>query len=112
MKRKSYLAGLLSLLVPGLGQLYAGESDKGAAIMASAIVVGNLNIIILPLIAMANPPAPTENSPARNTWAYWIPWIVHDVISLWCIVFWGWAIVDAISITRKGKTNEKRESSI
>ena len=101
MKRKPYVAGLLSLFVPGSGHLYAGEGDKGAAIMTAAIVIGNLNIIILPLISMANPPKPTENSSARRMWTYSIPRIVHDVISFWSIVFWGWATVDAISTTRK-----------
>jgi hypothetical protein len=101
VKRKPLVAGLLSLLVPGSGQLYAGEGDKGAAILAAAIVIGNLNILILPLISMANPSIPEEKPSARATWSYWIPRVVHDVISFWSMVFWAWAVVDAVSIARK-----------
>jgi hypothetical protein len=101
MKRNPLIAGMLSLLAPGLGQLYAGESNKGAAIIATAIVVGNLNIIILPLISMANPTVPPQTLDKRTIWAYWIPRVVHDVVSFWSIIFWGWAVVDAITVTRK-----------
>lgn len=101
MKRKSFIAGFLSLLVPGLGQIYAGKGDKGGAIIAAAIVIGNLNIIILPLIAMANS-ITLVGSPAPTTiWAYWIPRVVHDVVSFWSVIFWLWAIVDAIVLANK-----------
>ena len=36
MRRNPWLAGLLSLLVPGLGQIYWGEGNRGAAISGSA----------------------------------------------------------------------------
>ncbi len=99
MKDSPIIAGILSLLVPGLGQIYGGESNKGAAIIVAAVVIANLNIIVLPLIAMANL-ASSEGIPdPRHIWAYWIPRIVHDVASFWSLVFWVWAIVDAISIT-------------
>jgi hypothetical protein len=101
MRRNPFIAGILSLLVPGLGQIYGGEGNKGAAIIAAAIVIGNLNIIILPLISMANPVIPTGAPDARTIWAYWIPRVVHDVISFWSIAFWVWAVLDAISITRE-----------
>ena len=92
MRHNPFLAGIVSLLVPGLGQIYGGESNKGAAIMAAAIIIGNLNIIILPLISMANPVIPIVTPNARAVWAYWIPRIVHDVLSFWSIAFWIWAI--------------------
>jgi TM2 domain-containing membrane protein YozV len=101
MKRNPFIAGFLSLLVPGLGQIYTGKGNKGGAIIAAAILIGNLNIIILPLIAMANPTIPTDVPTPVTLWAYWIPRIVHDVMSFWSITFWLWAIVDAISLTRK-----------
>jgi TM2 domain-containing membrane protein YozV len=102
MKRRPLIAGILSLLVPGLGQVYRGESHKGAAIMAVAIVIGSLNIIILPLISMANPVTPPPGTwEARAIWAYWIPRIGHEVLSLWSVAFWLWAIFDAVSIARK-----------
>jgi TM2 domain-containing membrane protein YozV len=93
----------LSLLIPGLGQIYGGERNKGAATIAAAIVIGNLNIIVLPLISMANPDTPTETQKARATWAYWIPRVMHDVISVWSIAFWIWAVGDAIAAARKNK---------
>jgi len=101
MRRNPFLAGILSLLVPGLGQIYGGKSNKGAAILAVAIGIGNLNIIILPLISIANPDGPKAAPDSRKLWAYWIPRVVHDVVSMWSITFWIWAICDAISITRK-----------
>jgi len=88
MKRRAIVAGGLSLLVPGLGQIYAGKAGRGAAILAAAIVIGNLNLILLMVFAAAGP------DPGRP-WAYWIPRIGHDVVSLWSIVLWIWAIVDA-----------------
>ena len=105
MKRKPFIAGALSSLVPGLGQVYAGEGNKGAAIIAAAIGIGNLNIIILPLIAIANPVIPKGAPNAKTLWAYWIPRVVHDVISAWSIVFWIWAVGDAIAITRSKQIN-------
>ena len=38
MKRNPFIAGVLSLLVPGLGQIYTGEGNKGAAVIVVAIV--------------------------------------------------------------------------
>ena len=101
MKLNPFIAALLSLLVPGLGQIYSGEGKKGAAIIFAAIVIANLNIIILPLIAMANPNLPIHVNDANEVWKYWIPRITHDVASLWSIAFWIWAVVDAFCVTRK-----------
>jgi hypothetical protein len=105
MRRSSWIAGILSLVAPGLGQIYAGEGKRGAMVLVGAIIVANLNVIILPLIAMANPPISSVTPAARSVWAYWIPRVVHDVASFWSIVFWIWAIVDAVIVTRKkGRT--------
>lgn len=102
MKRKAFIAGLLSLIVPGLGQIYCGNSTRGGMIIFAAIVIGNLNIIILPLISIANPIIPpTTSIDARTIWTYWIPKIGHDLLSFWSIVFWLWAIFDAIAIARR-----------
>ena len=103
MKHSPFVAGILSLLIPGLGQIYGGESNKGAAIITAAIVIGNLNILILLLISMANPTIQTGDSDVRSIWVYWIPRIGHDILSLWSIAFWIWAIMDAIMISRKIK---------
>ena len=96
--RNPWLSGLLSLVVPGLGQLYCGERDRGALIIFGAIVVANLNILILPLIALANPSIPPGGP--RASWAYWIPRTVHDVSSLWSVAFWVWAVVDSVLVAK------------
>jgi len=101
IKKHTIIAVLLSLFIPGMGQMYKGWGTRGACILAAAISFGNLNIIILPLIAMANPVVPPPSTDLRGLWAYWIPRICHDIFSLWCIAFWIWAIVDASVIPRK-----------
>ena len=89
MKRNPIIAGLLSLIVPGLGQIYAGENNKGGAIIFGAIVIANLNIILLPLISVANPTIPMAAPDSRTIWAYFIPRVVHDVASFWSIAYLG-----------------------
>jgi TM2 domain-containing membrane protein YozV len=101
MDRKPFIAALLSLLIPGLGQIYCGEGKKGAAIIFAAIVIANFNIIILPLIAMANPNLQMCANDASAIWKYWIPRITHDVASLWSIAFWIWAVIDAYKVAGK-----------
>ncbi len=103
MRHRPVIAGILSSLVPGLGQIYGGEGNKGAAIIATAIVIGNLNILILPLISLANPATARKTQKDRAIWAYWIPRVMHDVISVWSIAFWIWAIGDAIAMARKNR---------
>jgi hypothetical protein len=88
MKRNRFVAGLLSLLIPGLGQIYGGRSDRGAAILAAAIVIGNLNLIFVPIFAAANPDP-------SIAWAYWLPRVGHDIVSVWSVAFWIWVVVDA-----------------
>ncbi len=55
MRRNPLVAGLLSLAIPGLGQIWAGDGNRGAAILAAAIVITNLNIIFLPIFTAAEP---------------------------------------------------------
>ena len=88
MKRRAALAGVLSLLVPGLGQMLSGRSDRGATILAAAIVIGSLNVLFVLGFSIASP------DPGA-AWAYWIPRVSHDVLSVWSVVFWLWAVVDA-----------------
>ena len=104
MKRNPSIAGLLSLIVPGLGQIYGGNGNKGAAIIFASVVIANLNILILPMIALANPILPIASNDINAVWKYWIPRITHDVASFWSIVFWIWAIIDAFIVTRENKT--------
>ena len=68
MRRSSWIAGILSLVAPGLGQIYAGESKRGAMVLVGAIIVANLNVIILPLIAMANPNIASVILDDRSIW--------------------------------------------
>ncbi len=89
MRRYPAIAGLLSLIVPGLGQIYAGRGRKGAIILVAAIVIGNLNLLLLTSILSANP---HPGIPC----AVWIPRIGHDVLSLWSIAFWIWLVIDAV----------------
>jgi TM2 domain-containing membrane protein YozV len=107
MKKQSIIAGMLSLIIPGLGQMYKGWSSKGGCILAAAITFGNLNIIILPLISLANPVIPPLSNDMRGLWAYWIPRICHDIFSLWCVAFWIWAVVDSYVIQHKANANPK-----
>ena len=66
MNRHPLLAGSLSFLIPGLGQIYGGEGKKGAAILAAAIIIGNLNLLFILAVLSVNPDPST-------VWAYWIP---------------------------------------
>jgi TM2 domain-containing membrane protein YozV len=101
MRRYPVIAGLLSMLVPGLGQIYGGENNKGGAMIFGAVVIANLNILILPLISVANPTIPLGAPDARTIWAYFIPRVVHDVASLWSIAYWVWAIADSVTHCRR-----------
>jgi TM2 domain-containing membrane protein YozV len=96
MKRHPTVAGLLSLLIPGLGQIYCGEGTRGAAIMVAAIIIGNLNLIFLPVFVAAK-------TDPELAWAYWLPRIGHDLMSLWSLAFWIWVILDAAALARKSQ---------
>ena len=87
MSRRALVASVLSMPVPGLGQIYAGRSERGAAILVAAIIVGNLNAIWLTLYGQAGP------NPAF--WARTLPRILHDWFAAWAVVFWIWQVVDA-----------------
>jgi TM2 domain-containing membrane protein YozV len=88
MSRSPFLAGLLSLLVPGLGQIYAGRGERGAAILIAVIVVGNLNVIWLSLFAAAS-------AGPHTFWGNTLPRALHDLFAAWGLVFLGWQVVDA-----------------
>jgi TM2 domain-containing membrane protein YozV len=94
MRQNPYFAALLSLLIPGLGQIYGGKGVRGAAILAGAIIIGNLNLLFVLAFTMADPDP-------QSGWAYWIPRIGHDVVALWSIAFWIWAVADAYLQARR-----------
>ena len=106
MKKYPILASILSLLIPGLGHMYAGQAGKGAMILFASIIIGSLNIIVLPLIAIANPTVSAATLSRQSVWAYWIPRVVHDILAVWSLAFIVWVIVDAFILTKK--TNQRR----
>ena len=89
------LAALFSLFVPGLGQIYAGKSERGAAILIAIIIVGSLNAIWLSLYNISDPNA------SNAAWTYSLPRILHDIFGIYGIVFWIWQVVDAYQIVKK-----------
>ena len=93
MKRRPWLAALLSVLFPGLGQVYAGKRKLGAALMLGFIVVGNLNAIWLSVYAGAE----TDLSFYSDT----LPRVLHDVFAFYAIGFWIWTVVDAYRLAKE-----------
>lgn len=93
MSHNPFMAGILSLLVPGLGQLSIGEWTRGAAILAAAIIIGNMNLIFLLIFIMAKPDPDIFGS-------YWMPRVGHDIIAIWSVLFWTWAVYDAYRVAK------------
>lgn len=90
MKRNPILAGVLSALVPGLGQMFIGQSVRGAAILIAVIVVGNLNAIWLSTFAVS-----TGISDSHEFWSSVLPRVLHDLFAVYGVIFLVWQIVDA-----------------
>jgi len=101
--RNKYLALVLSLLIPGLGQIYAHDNRRGAAILIAVIIVGNLNAIFLPVFVIAHP----DHS---VFWAFRLPIIIHDVMAFYGIVFWIWQTIDAWHVCKKYSFNLLKSS--
>jgi TM2 domain-containing membrane protein YozV len=87
-KRNPYLASILSIPVPGLGQIYAGKGERGAAILIVTIIVGNLNAIWLSLHAAAG-------TATNAFWAHSLPRILHDLFAAYGVIFLIWQVIDA-----------------
>jgi TM2 domain-containing membrane protein YozV len=94
VKRNPFIAAVLSLLIPGLGQIYAQESVRGAMILIAVIIAGNLYAIWLSVFALS------RTVPA-DFLSYTLPRILHDVLSFYGIVFWIWQVVDAYHQAKK-----------
>lgn len=45
MKRNPFMAAILSLFIPGMGQIYARKGERGAAILLGVVIAGNLNAL-------------------------------------------------------------------
>jgi len=78
------IAGALSLLVPGLGQMYTGREERGAAILVSVIVIGTLALIWQTLYA----------NYASNLTGYEYPFYRVTLV-IYTVVFWIWQVSDA-----------------
>lgn len=86
--RNPYLASLLSIPVPGLGQIYAGKGERGVAILTATIIVGNLNAIWLSLHA-------TSGSGSNIFWMSSLPRLLHDLFAAYGVIFLIWQVIDA-----------------
>jgi len=97
MSSKALLVSLLSLLVPGLGQMVAGKGQRGGAILLMVIVVGNLNAIWLSLFSLTS--HPSGNS---AFWVYTLPLLLHRLFAAHGVIFWIWQTVDAYVQVKRG----------
>jgi TM2 domain-containing membrane protein YozV len=79
--RNPVLAAILSLVVPGLGQIYAGKSERGVAILVAGIIVGTLALIWQTLFVTATPSEP-----------FFLPYRIS--LTIYAAVFWVWQVVD------------------
>ena len=95
MKRSPWFAGLLSILFPGLGQVYAGKRALGAAFMLAFIVIGNLNALWLSIYVGAQ----TDLSFYSDT----LPRVLHDIFAFYGIIFWIWTAIDAHRLARRNE---------
>jgi len=96
MKKRPWLAGLLSALFPGLGQVYIGRRALGGAFMLAFIIIGNLNAMWLSIYAGAQ----TDLSFFSHTF----PRLLHDIFALYGIIFWIWQAVDAYRLAKQSRS--------
>jgi len=109
MKPNPILAGVLSALVPGLGQMVSGQSVRGASILIAVIVVGNLNAIWLSTFALS-----TSVTDSLESWASVLPRALHDLFAVYGVVFLVWQIIDAYLMAKNLDTerNDQGERSV
>ena len=98
--RKPLVAGVLSTLVPGLGQIYTGEEDRGALILISTVIVGNLNTIFLAIFGQS------KNEEGEPAWSSTLPRVLHDLFAAYGAIFWVWQVVDACRKTEASNRTE------
>ncbi len=94
IKRKPVIASILSLFVPGLGQIYLKKSERGAAILIAVIIVGNLNAIWLSAYAVSG-------SVPATFFGTILPRLLHDIFSIYGVIFWIWQVSDAYLLAKK-----------
>lgn len=95
MKHNPIMLGVLSALVPGLGQMLAGKSARGAAILIAVIVVGNLNAIWLSMFALS-----TGMTDSLEFWSSVFPRVLHDLFAVYGVIFLIWQIMDAYLLAK------------
>ena len=94
-----WLLGVLSLLVPGFGQIVSGRVERGAFILGLVLIVDNLNAIFLSAYA------PTLGMDVPF-FARGLPRLLHDVFSFYGVVFWLWQAVDAAGTARASESRQ------
>ncbi|MGD0689350.1 MAG: hypothetical protein ABSA50_06220 [Candidatus Bathyarchaeia archaeon] len=85
-KRDPPVAAVLSLLVPGLGQMYAGRPERGASILVAGIIVGTLALIWQTLFISF-----------RSTGGFF-PYRL--ALTIYALVFWIWQVIDAYKLAK------------
>ncbi len=92
MKNNRFIISALSLVVPGLGQMFAGEGTRGALILIAVIVVGNLNAIWLSIFSLPE---------SHDFMSHTFPLFLHDLFAFYGIIFWIWQVRDAWLIAQR-----------
>ncbi len=97
MKRSSLIASLLSLLVPGLGQVYAGAPGRGVSLFLSMLAIAGLT-------------AWRQNQGGLSLGELLREWVTRPgqhwfalVSVLGLALMWLWAILDAGALVRNHK---------
>jgi len=85
-KRDPPVAAVLSFLVPGLGQMYAGRPERGASILVAGIIVGTLALIWQTLFISFRA--------AGSFFPY------RAALTIYALVFWAWQVVDAYQLAK------------
>ncbi|MFM8551233.1 MAG: DUF5683 domain-containing protein [Nitrospiraceae bacterium] len=102
-KKSPALAGLLSLILPGLGQLYNRQPTKGLSFLLCA------GFVIIVWVYAFNTPRPLHPDPFEP-----VPWDNQDLFFalgpflIGCIV---WSVVDAFSSARRPKRHGQMQST-
>lgn len=94
MNQNPFIAGILSLFIPGMGQIYVRKSERGAAILLGVVIAGNLNALWLSAYALSG------TIPA-TFFGQTLPRLVHDLMALYGVIFWAWQVVDAYLLAKK-----------
>ncbi|MBC7545749.1 MAG: hypothetical protein H7338_23710 [Candidatus Sericytochromatia bacterium] len=85
-----WIAGLLSLVVPGLGQFYAGERERALLILGGGIAVVLAKIVTNQLVV----PDPVGAAPRSRA-----PIEAVDLIMTLALpTYWAWSVGDAVRI--------------